>query len=45
MEDPGPIPFRRETVEEARKYMADKIREFEIEFREGSGEEGGTNSQ
>jgi hypothetical protein len=35
MADPGPIPFRRETVLEAQKYMADKIKEFEQQFDEG----------
>lgn len=34
MADPGPIPFRRETVAEAQRYMAKRIREFEERFGE-----------
>jgi hypothetical protein len=35
MADPGSVPFRRETVLEAQKYMADKIRAFEQQFDGG----------
>jgi hypothetical protein len=35
MVDPGPIPFRREAVAEAQRYMAEKIREFEDQSGEG----------
>jgi hypothetical protein len=42
MADPGPIPFRHETIKEAQRYMADKIREFETQFGTGEGEEHST---
>jgi hypothetical protein len=32
MVDPGPIPFRHETVAEAQRYMTDKLREFDYQF-------------
>ncbi len=32
MADPGPVPFRHETVAEAQRYMAEKIREFDFQF-------------
>ena len=32
MADPGPAPFRHETIVEAQRRMADKIREFEQQF-------------
>jgi len=35
MADPGPVPFRHETILEAQKYMADKIRAFEQQFDGG----------
>ncbi|KAE9369965.1 hypothetical protein N431DRAFT_469839 [Stipitochalara longipes BDJ] len=34
--DPGPVPFRRETVAEAKRYMADRIREFDNKFEGGN---------
>jgi hypothetical protein len=32
MADPGPMPFRHETVTEAKTYMADKLKEFDHRF-------------
>jgi putative SOS response-associated peptidase YedK len=32
MVDPGPINFRHETVAEAQRYMADKLKEFDYQF-------------
>ncbi|KAE9369964.1 hypothetical protein N431DRAFT_469838 [Stipitochalara longipes BDJ] len=36
MADPGPIPFRRETITEAQRYMAYKIKEFDYHFGGGN---------
>ena len=36
MLDPGPIPFRHETVSQAQRYMADRLREFEVRFNGGA---------
>jgi hypothetical protein len=39
MADPGSIPFRQETIAEAQKYMANKIKEFEAQFGAGDTEQ------
>lgn len=36
MLDPGPIPFRHKTVAEAQRYMADRLREFELQINGGT---------
>jgi hypothetical protein len=42
MLNPGPDPFRHETITEAERYMADRIREFEFQFNGGSRDNGRT---
>lgn len=36
MVDPGPVPFRHETVPETKKYMAEKLKEFDLRFGNGT---------
>jgi hypothetical protein len=36
MADPGPKPFRHEAVTEAKEHMADKLKEFDYHFGNGT---------